>query len=171
VEPDVKSDKSDVNAAEAVCEAMRRPNMRFVAVKSVEQQDVQATHRIRSELIGQRTSKANQMPGLVAEDALVAPEELARPRMAIPAWLEDAQNGLTERFRGLLSGLRDDLKTLDWRVEELNGEIDRMAQSDPVVRRLQQVRGAGPMIATALVATVSMRSISPMAGKWLPPWG
>ena len=74
--------------------------------------------------------------------------------MAMPAWLEDAENGLTERFRGLLSGLRDDLKTLDWRVEELNGEIDRIAQSDPVVRRLQQVRGVGPMIATALVATV-----------------
>jgi transposase len=74
--------------------------------------------------------------------------------MAIPVWLEDAENGLTERFRGLLCGLWDDLKSLDRRVAELDGEIDRIAQSDPVVRRLQQLRGVGPMIATALVATV-----------------
>jgi transposase len=67
VKPYVKSNKNDANDAEAVCEAMSRPNMRFVAVKTVEQQDIQAAHRIRSELIGHRTSKANQIRGLVAE--------------------------------------------------------------------------------------------------------
>ena len=154
VKPYVKSNKNDANDAEAVCEAMSRPNMRFVAVKSVQQQDIQATHRIRSELIGQRTAKANQIRGLVAEYGLVAPKQLPRLRIAIPLWLEDAENGLTERFRGLLCGLWDDLKSLDRRVAELDGEIDRIAQSDPVVRRLQQLRGVGPMIATALVATV-----------------
>ncbi len=73
VKPYVKSNKNDANDAEAICEAMSRPSMRFVAVKTVEQQDIQATHRIRSELIGQRTAKANQIRGLVAEYGLVAP--------------------------------------------------------------------------------------------------
>ncbi len=72
----------------------------------------------------------------------------------MPAWLEDAENGLTSRFRGLLSGLWDDLKTLDQRVAELDHEINMIAQSDPVAKRLQQLRGVGPMVATALVATV-----------------
>ena len=154
VKPYVKSNKNDANDAVAVCEAMSRPSMRFVAVKTVEQQDIQAAHRIRSELIAQRTAKANQIRGLVAEYGLVAPQQLARLRAAVPDWLEDAENGLTSRFRGLLNGLWDDLKTLDERVAELDREINRIAEHDPVARRLQQLRGVGPMVATALVATV-----------------
>jgi transposase len=154
VKPYVKSNKNDANDAEAVCEAMSRPNMRFVAVKTVEQQDIQAAHRIRSELLGQRTSKANQIRGLLAEYGLVAPQHLARLRAAVPDWLEDAENGLTSRFRGLLNGLWDDLKRLDQRIAELDREITSMAQNDPVAKRLQQLRGVGPLIATALVAAV-----------------
>ena len=154
VKPYVKSNKNDANDAEAVCEAMSRPSMRFVAIKTVGQQDIQAIHRVRSELIGQRTSKANQLRGLVAEYGLVAPQQLARLRAAVPVWLEDAENGLTSRFRELLNGLWNDLKTLDRRVAELDREIDVIAQSDPVAKRLQQLRGVGPMVATALVATV-----------------
>ena len=74
VKPYVKSNKNDAKDAEAICEAMSRPNMRFVTVKSVEQQDIQATHRIRAELITQRTAKANQIRGLVAEYGLIAPD-------------------------------------------------------------------------------------------------
>jgi len=154
VKPYVKSNKNDANDAEAVCEAMSRPNMRFVSVKTVEQQDIQATHRIRSELISQRTAKANQIRGLVAEYGLVAPQQLARLRAAVPVWLEDAENGLTSRFRRLLSDLWDDLKTLDQRVAELDHEINIVAQNNPIAKRLQQLRGVGPMVATALVATV-----------------
>ena len=154
VKPYVKSNKNDANDAEAVCEAMSRPNMRFVAVKTVEQQDIQAVHRIRSELIGHRTAKGNQIRGLVAEYGLVAPQQLARLRASVPDWLEDAENGLTSRFRGLLNGLWNDLKTLDHRVVELDHEINMIAQNDPVAKRLQQLRGVGPMVATALVATV-----------------
>ena len=154
VKPYVKSNKNDANDAEAICEAMSRPNMRFVAVKTVEQQDIQAAHRIRTELIGHRTAKANQIRGLVAEYGMVAPQQLARVRAAVPNWLEDAENGLTSRFRCLLAGLWGDLKTLDHRVAELDHEINVIAQSDPVAKRLQQLRGIGPMVATALVATV-----------------
>ena len=154
VAPYVKSNKNDANDAEAICEAMARPSMRFVAVKTIEQQDVQAVHRIRSGLIEQRTAKANQIRGLVTEYGLVAPKELHHLRPAIAVWLEDAQNGLTARFRRLLADLRADLTALDHRVAQLDEEIQAIAQSDPVAKRLQQLRGVGPMIATALVATM-----------------
>ena len=154
VKPYVKSNKNDANDAEAICEAMSRPNMRFVAVKSVEQQDIQATHRIRADLMTQRTAKANQIRGLVAEYGLVAPQQLRALRAAIPGWLEDAENGLTDHFRALLHGLWVDLIALDDRVLELDQAIKRLADSNHVTRRLQQLRGVGPMVATALVATV-----------------
>jgi transposase len=154
VKPYVKSNKNDAKDAEAICEAMSRPGMRYVAVKTVAQQDIQAMHRIRAALIGQRTAKANQIRGLVAEYGVVAPQQLGRLRRAIPVWLEDAENGLTMRFRELLQGLWNDLMNLDERVGELDRELSRIAQSDPVAKRLQQLRGVGPMVATALVAAV-----------------
>jgi len=154
VKPYVKSNKNDANDAEAICEAMGRPSMRFVEVKSVEQQDIQAIHRIRSELITHRTAKGNQIRGLVSEYGLVAPQQMQALRMVIPQWLEDGDNGLTFRFRSLLNGLWEDLKTLDHRVGELDREIELIALSDPVAARLQTLRGVGPMVATALVAAV-----------------
>ena len=154
VKPYVKSNKNDANDAEAICEAMSRPSMRFVAVKTVEQQDIQAVHRVRSGLMDQRKAKANQLRGLASEYGLVAPKELLHLRSAIPRWLEDNDNGLSERFRRLLCGLWRDLKTLDERIEELDREIEQIARQDPAAMRLQQVRGIGPLTATALLATV-----------------
>jgi transposase len=154
VKPYVKSNKNDANDAEAVCEAMSRPSMRFVAVKSVEQQDIQAVHRIRSELLGQRTAKANQIRGLAGEYGLIAPKELSQLRRALPSWLEEPDNGLSERFRRLLNRLWEDLKGLDERVGELDAEIATIAQEEPAAMRLQQLRGIGPITATALVAAV-----------------
>lgn len=154
VKPYVKSNKTDRNDAEAICEAMSRPAMRFVAVKSVEQQDIQAIHRVRSELVRQRTGKANQIRGLVGEYGLVAPVRIAQLRAALPEWLEDADNGLTMRFRRLLAGLREDLRGLDGRIGELDQEIKALASESAVAQRLQQLRGVGPIIATALVAAL-----------------
>jgi len=154
VKPYVKSNKNDANDAEAVCEAMSRPSMRFVAVKSVEQQDIQAVHRIRAELLDQRKSKGNQIRGLAGEYGLVAPLQLCHLRAAIPRWLEDPDNGLSERFRRLLNGLWEDLRALDERVAELDAEIATIVEEDPTAQRLQQLRGVGPITATALVAAV-----------------
>jgi len=136
VKPYVKSNKNDARDAEAICEAMSRPHMRFVAVKTIEQQDLQAAHRIRAELTKQRTAKANQIRGLVTEYGLVASKELGQLRRALPCWLEDAQNRLSGRFRRLLDGLGGDLQALDERVAELNREITRLAQNDPLAKRL-----------------------------------
>ena len=154
VKPYVKSNKNDANDAEAICEAMSRPGMRFVPVKSVEQQDAQAMHRVRSELLEQRTAKANQIRSLVGEYGLVAPRELVQLRLALPRWLEDHANGLSSTFRRLLDGLRSDFALLDERVKELDREIEQLARADATAKRLMQLRGVGPLTATALVATV-----------------
>lgn len=154
VKPYVKSNKSDRNDAEAICEAMSRPTMRFVPVKSVEQQDIQAMHRIREELVSARTAKANQIRGLVAEYGLVAPQRLSHLRRALPIWLEDADNGLSMAFRQLLDGVRGDLVELDRRVNELDAHNDAVAKAHPVAKRLQTLRGVGPLSATALIANV-----------------
>jgi len=75
-------------------------------------------------------------------------------RRAIPCWLEDADNGLTDHFRTLLHGLWSDLVTLEDRMTELNKTIQKIADSNEITQRLQQLRGVGPLVATALVATV-----------------
>ncbi len=154
VKPYVKSNKNDARDAEAICEAMSRPNMRFVTVKTVEQQDIQATHRVREELKVRRTAKANQIRGLVAEYGLVTPKHLSSLRAAIPCWLEDAENGLTHYFRSLLQGLWDDLLILDDRLCEMDKTIKRLAKGNEDCVRLQQLRGIGPMTSTAMIATV-----------------
>ena len=150
VKPFVKSNKNDRADALAIVEAMGRPEARFVAVKSVEQQDLQAVHRIRSELVKQRTAKANQIRGLVGEYGIVAPVGITQLRRAIPCWLEDADNGLTELFRMLLAELQEDLQRLDERVETQDAHVKRRAVEDPVAQRLMTLRGIGPLTATAL---------------------
>jgi len=154
VKPYVKSNKSDRNDAEAICEAMSRPSMRFVELKSIEQQDIQAVHRVRAELVKQRTAKVNQIRGLVGEYGLVAPQQVSYVRKALPQWLEDASNGLSDRFRRLLAGLAEDLRGLDQRIEELDEHIGAIASESPVAQRLLTLRGVGPMIATALIAAL-----------------
>lgn len=154
VKPYVKTNKNDRADAEAICEALGRPTMRFVAVKSVEQQDAQATHRIREELISQRTAKANQIRGLVGEYGLIAPTGIQQLRRALPLWLEDASNGLSDHFRHLLAELANDLRYLDDRVEQLTTAIEKHANTDPVARRLMTLRGIGPITASALAGVL-----------------
>ena len=152
VKPFVKSMKNDVNDAEAICEAMSRPHMRFVAVKTVEQQDIQATHRVREAVMNHRKAKANQIRGLVTENGLVAPKQMGPLRKAIPCWLEDAENGLTHSFRALLHGLWEDLRGLEQRIKGLDKEILVLSETHCDAKRLKQLRGIGPLTATALVA-------------------
>ena len=154
VKPYVKSNKNDAVDAEAICEAMSRPGMRFVAVKSVAQQDTQAAHRIREELVGQRTAKANQIRGLVGEYGIVAPVGIQQLRRALPQWLENAENGLTDEFRALLADLVEDLRYLDDRIEGLTERISRCVDRDPVARRLLELRGVGPLTASALAGAL-----------------
>jgi len=121
----------------------------------VAQQEVQTAHRIRSELIGQRTAKANQIRGLLAEFGLVVERRSEVLRRALPKLLEEeAGNGLGEAARRLLEGLRGDLVQLDERVGALDTEIKRVAKEDAACVRLQTIPGIGPLTASALVSAV-----------------
>jgi transposase len=154
VKPYVKSNKNDANDAEAICEAVGRPTMRFVSVKTIAQQDLQAIHRIRSEVVRQRTAKVNQIRGLLAEYGIVVGRHVATLRRALPELLENAENGLSFDFRTLLDELRQDLIRLDEREEEMSQKIHTLANSIPEAKRLQSIPGIGPMSATAIVCAV-----------------
>jgi transposase len=154
VKPYVKSNKNDRVDAEAICEAVQRPNMRFVAVKEVEQQDVQSLHRMRSLVVANRTAQVNQIRGLLLEYGIDIPKGRVHVRQQLPLILEDADNGLTMRFRTWLSALYDELIHLDDRVAELDRDIDQLAQADERARRLLTIPGIGPMGATALLAAI-----------------
>ncbi|MDD5632830.1 MAG: IS110 family transposase [Methylococcales bacterium] len=154
VTPYVKSNKNDANDAEAICEAVARPTMRFVAIKSIAQQDIQAVHRIRSELVHQRTAKVNQIRGLLAEYGTVVSRRIDVLEHALLLILEDAGKGLTADFRVLLEGLQQDLATLNGRVDDLDKTIKSLATSHTDAKRLQQIPGIGPIIATALICAI-----------------
>ena len=152
VKPFVKSLKNDVNDAEAICEAISRPHMRFVPIKTAEQQDIQALHRVRDSVMRHRKAKANQIRGLVAEYGLVTPKTLVALRRAVPDWLEDADNGLSAIFRELLYGIWQELKQFEERLNTLDRQLTALSDSHPDAKRLKQLRGIGPLTATALIA-------------------
>lgn len=154
VKPYVKGNKNDMNDAEAICEAVGRPSMRFVAVKTVAQQDLQSCHRVRTLLVRQRTAKANEIRGLLSEYGIVVVNRIESLRRALPVLLESADSIPGEGLRQLLMALREDLVYLDERVRQLDQVIERAAREDAVARRLQQIPGIGPVTATALVASV-----------------
>jgi transposase len=154
VKPYVKSNKNDANDAEAICEAVSRPNMRFVSIKTIAQQDIQAVHRVRSELVKQRTAKGNQIRGLLAEYGVVINKRIDVLRKALPSIIEDAENGLSFDFRILLEELRQDLIALDERVLVVTEKINVLAKADEDAQRLQQIPGIGPMTATAIISAI-----------------
>jgi transposase len=153
VKPYVKSNKNDEADAEAICEAVTRPHMRFVPLKSIEQQAVLALHRVRQGFVRERTAQANQIRGLLGEMGLVIPRGIWRVASRIPAMLE-ASTDLPANFKALIERLVDHLKLLDRQVEEIHRQIIAWGRSSIVAQRLQQVPGVGPVTATALVATV-----------------
>jgi transposase len=154
VRPFVKTNKNDWNDAAAICEAAQRPTMRFVAAKSLEQQDLLAVHRIRARLVGQRTGLCNQIRGLLAEYGIVLPQAISRLRRALPEVLEDAENELTVRGRQLIASLRQELCDLEERIKPYEHAIERASIDSGTCRRLRSIPGIGPIGATAVVATM-----------------
>lgn len=155
VKPYVKTNKSDAADAEAICEAVERPNMRFVPVKTIDQQAVLALHRARQGFVKARTAQSNQIRGLLGEFGVIIPQGINSIYQRIPAILEDADNELPALFRQLLERLRDHLKTLDEQAVELEKQIVAWHQSNEDSQRLARVPGIGPLTASALVASVS----------------
>lgn len=154
VKPYVSGNKNDYNDARAIAEAVTRPKMRFVAVKTVEQQDKQALHRLRASRVAARTLQCNQIRGLLAEYGIVVPKSVAKLRKSIPEILEDAENPLTEIFRQLLHQAYQELLQLDGQVEFYTRLIEQQAREDEAERRLQTIPGFGPIVASVFHATV-----------------
>jgi transposase len=154
VKPFVKGNKTDRNDAEAISEAAQRPRMRFVALKTLEQQQVLALHRVRSAMVKTRTALANQLRGLLAEFGLVIPQGLAHLRRQLPELLEDAENGLPGLLREELHLQRHRLFELDAQVQRLTQRIEHYARADERTQALMQRRGVGPLIASAFAAEI-----------------
>lgn len=154
VKPFVKGNKTDRNDAEAICEAAQRPGMRFVALKTVEQQQVLALHRLRSAVVKTRTALSNQLRGLLAEFGLVIPKGLQHLRRQLPELLEDADNGLPPLLREELNLQRQRLRELDTEVQRLTLRIEQQARAEERTRALMQRRGVGPLIASAFAAEI-----------------
>jgi transposase len=154
VKPYVQSQKNDPNDAAGICEAVERPRMRGVPVKSIPQQDVQALHRIRERQITARTALINQIRGLLTEYGIVIPQRASQVRHKLPMVLEDAENGLTATAREWLHALAEELQALDQRIAATDQQIERVFEADEACQRLAQLPGIGPLTATALVAAV-----------------
>ena len=148
----VKSNKNDWRDAEAICEAVGRPTMRYVPVKTVEQQSIQHLHRARSRAVGERTALANQIRGFLFEYGLVVRQGVWALLRRVPELVEDADNGLPMAMRELLTREREELVHLDERVKEFDAQLDALAREDERCRRLQTIPGIGPKVASALVA-------------------
>jgi transposase len=169
VKPYVKTNKNDMADAEAICEAVTRPNMRFVALKSVEQQAVLALHRARQGFVKARTAQANQIRALLAEFGLIIPKGIAHIAQRVPQLLEDASNELPGSFRLLVQRLMDHLKELDRQAGELEAQIALWHRDHEPSRKLAQVPGIGPITASALVATIGNAS-NFKSGRQLAAW-
>ena len=155
VKPYVKSGKNDANDAEAICEAASRPTMRFVPIKTAEQQAGQSLHRIRSRLIRARTALVNEIRGLLGEFGLViAQRGAAAAHRLLQQSLETPDNGLPGKMRELLKELQDELLAHDERLTRFDRELQQQARSDERCQRLLKVEGVGPISATAIVAAV-----------------
>ncbi len=154
VKPFLKSNKNDYLDAEAIAEAVARKNMRFVPIKTDDQLDLQALHRVRDRLVHRRTAVINQIRGFLLERGITFARGPANLRHQMGAMLEDAEQNLSPRMRSLLSRLWQEWKQLESDVENTSQEIDRIASQDPACRRLRQIPGVGPLVSTAMVAAV-----------------
>ena len=154
VKPYVKTNKNDTADAEAICEAVGRPNMRFVPVKTVEQQAILSVHCAREGFVKARTAQGNQIRGLLSEFGIVMPKGIHSIMKRIPEILEDGENGLPGVMRGLLARLTENLKEMDTQVNELEKQIKLWHRENEAGTRLAEIPGIVPITASATVATV-----------------
>lgn len=154
VKPYVKTNKNDMADAEAICEAVSRPNMRYVPAKTVEQQAILSVHRARQGFVKARTAQGNQIRGLLSEFGVVIPQGIRSIMKQMSEILEDGENGLPGTMRNLLERLTENLKEMDRQVNELETQIGLWHRENEASRRLAEIAGIGPITASAMVATV-----------------
>lgn len=150
----VRGNKNDYNDALAIAEAVHRPGLHFVAIKTIDQQDLQALHRMRERSIQSRTASANQLRGLLAENGITVPQGIHHVRKRIPELLEDSENSLSSLFRRLLSQGYEQLCQLDQHISEYSKEIEQLAKQNDACKRLQTIPGFGPMVASVFYSAI-----------------
>ena len=154
IKASVKSPKHDARDAEAICEAVTRPTMRFVPIKRVEPQDLQALHRVRERLIKARTALVNEIRGLLHEYGIILPQGITKFRRLIVQRLEADQAQLTPCSRELFWQLYEEFLALDKRLASDDEKLTAIGQAHPECQRLQTIPGIGPVSATALIAAI-----------------
>jgi transposase len=154
VKPFVKTNKNDFIDAEAIAEAVGRPTMRFVPIKSDDQLDLQSLHRVRERWVMRRTAVVNQIRGLLLERGITVPKGRRHLDAALPEILEDAAGKLSAALRLLLKQLNLELEQLATRLEEAETLIELTARNSEACRRLDAIPGIGPVTATALIAAI-----------------
>ena len=154
VKPFVKSHKNDYVDAEAIAEAVQRPTMRFVPIKTEDQLDLQALHRVRDRLIERRTSVINQLRAFLLERGIVVRTGRNHLQQLLPALLAEVEERLSGRMFKLFAQLMNEWHQLDNDIDEMNVELSSICASDSSCQRLMTVPGVGPVVATAMVAAV-----------------
>ncbi len=163
VKPFVKGNKNDYLDAEAIAEAVQRPTMRFVPIKTDDQLDLQALHRVRDRLVSRRTSVINQLRAFLLERGITFRKGRAFLKRQMPTILEDAEISFSPRMRYLVHHLWQEWKMVEDQIEDLTEQIQTIARDEPSCQRLQDVPGIGPLVATAMAASQSF-SASANAG-------
>jgi transposase len=169
VKPFVKANKNDYRDAEANAEAVRRPTMRFVPVKTEAQLDLQTIHRVRQRLVNRRTALINQLRAILLERGITVPQTRRALERSLPDILADESNGLSPRMRRLMEDLRAEWRDLDQRIAAFDDELVAVAKHEVDCRRLCAIPGIGALNATALVAAVGNGSAF-TRGRDLAAW-
>ena len=151
----VKRGKTDAADAEAICEAVSRPSMRFVPLKSVEQQSALVLHRSRDLLVRQRTMLVNAVRGHFAEFGIVAPQGIGRVGELAARLIEDDATTLPPLARQALRALLAQLHALDQQIASLEAAVIASHRDNEASRRLASIPGVGPITASAIVASVA----------------
>lgn len=154
VKPYLRAQKNDFLDAEAIAEAVQRPRMRFVPIKTREQLELQAMHRVRDRLVARRTAVSNQIRGLLVEHGITLPKGRGGFRGFVPALLTDDQP-LSPAMRRLIAGLWEEWLATEAAVKNLSRELEHLAAEDAACQRLMTVPGIGPLVATATIAAIA----------------
>ena len=154
VKPFLKSNKNDFLDAEAIAEAVARQNMRFVPIKTDDQLDLQALHRVRDRIVHHRTALINQIRGFLLERGMIFAAKPIHLRKNLPAVMEDAEQALSPRLRWLLGRMWQEWKQLEIDIQAITDELERISQDNALCRRLRQIPGFGPLVSTATVAAI-----------------
>jgi transposase len=154
VKPYVKTNKNDYIDAEAIAEAVARPTMRFVPIKTDEQLDMQSLHRVRERWVARRTAIVNQIRGLLLERGITLRKGRRHVDAALPEILEDATSKLSGALRILLAQLKLELDQMAMRIDEADAVLNKTAHENRACQRLVAILGIGPVTATALIAAI-----------------